>query len=132
MQYVPLFGIIQARIKAQNGLFVRARMVKMAEKRTGMKKGSEKTVIGVEQANNPRGNLAAIMKSVSEVAEINELIATSTEEQTATANEIDNSISSINILANETANGAKKTSASISDLSNLANNLKNIVEKFKI
>ena len=97
-----------------------------------MSKGNEKTEIGVKQANNARENLEKITNSVSEVAQINALIATSTEEQTATANEIDRSISSINVLASETADGAQKTSTSIGDLANLANNLKNIVEKFKV
>ncbi|MDH5257390.1 MAG: methyl-accepting chemotaxis protein, partial [Gammaproteobacteria bacterium] len=97
-----------------------------------MAKGSEKTITGVEQANKARETLEVIMKSVSEVADINALIATSTEEQTATTGEIDKSITSINLLASETACGAEKTSKSISELAHLANNLKVIVEKFKV
>ncbi len=97
-----------------------------------MAKGSEKTVVGVEQANKARESLETIMQSISEVGDINALIATSTEEQTATANEIDKSISSINVLASETAVGAENTSKSISELACLANTLKNIVEKFHV
>ena len=97
-----------------------------------MEKGSEKTATGVVQANNAREMLDVILESVSKVSDINALIATSTEKQTATANEINQSISSINILAQETATGANQTALSIDELSNLANNLKYVVEKFKI
>jgi len=97
-----------------------------------MEKGSEKTVLGVEQANKAREMLELITTSVSDVSNITSTIATATEEQTATAIEIDRSITSINTLAEQTASGATVTSKAIDELADLANNLKKIVDQFRV
>ena len=97
-----------------------------------MEKGSDKTVVGVEHATKAREMLELITVSVSDVSNITSLIATATEEQTATANEIDRSITSINALAEQTAGGAAVNSKSIDELAELAKNLQKIVGQFSV
>ncbi len=97
-----------------------------------MEQGRKKAEQSVDQAGNACDSLESIAKTFATVAEMNDLIATSTEQQSAVAEEIDKNIVSINDVASETASGANQTEAASRELSRLAGNLQQTLEKFVV
>ncbi len=97
-----------------------------------MEKGKEKTSIGVEHAAAAGKALQTINMAVERISGMNTQIASAAEEQSAVTEEINRSIVSINSVAEQSAAGAQQTAAASHDLARLAEQLKGLVERFKV
>jgi methyl-accepting chemotaxis protein len=95
-----------------------------------MEKGSETAEQSVDQASKACDSLESIAQAFETVAEMNDLIAVSSEQQLTVAQEIDKNILSINNVSGETASGASQTEAASDELSRLAGNLQQTLSKF--
>lgn len=97
-----------------------------------MELGSGKAEQSVEQAGKACDSLESIAQAFTTVAEMNELIASSTEQQSEVAQEINKNIVSINNVASDTASGASQTESASGELSRLAGNLQQMLAKFSV
>ena len=85
-----------------------------------------------EKSNQANQALEAIRHSVSIIQDMNNQIATSAEEQTLVAGEINMSIVGINDLANVTFDSSKENTNSAQELADIATSLNASVEVFKL
>ncbi len=97
-----------------------------------MEGGVDSAEKAVQQANAAGEALQKINTSVLGIVDINIQIATATEEQSATAEEINRNITNITEYAAETADGASKTTQACSDQITLSEELASLVNKFKV
>lgn len=86
----------------------------------------------VEHAQQAGEELAAIMRTVSEIQAMNIQIATAAEEQSAVAEEINASVVNVNNIADQSAAAVEETSASSAELARLGQSLQSLVARFKI
>jgi methyl-accepting chemotaxis protein len=86
----------------------------------------------VKQASLAGQSLESITRAVATINEMNLMIATGAEEQSAVAEEINRNVVEINEIADMTAAGAQHTAQSSDELSSLADKLKLVVGQFKI
>jgi len=105
--------------------------------------GAEKAVVAmdsshkmagksVQLASESGGALEAIIQSVNVINDMNSQISTATDQQSSVAEEVNQSIVTINALSEETVAAATETSAASSGLSELANELNLAVSRFKV
>jgi methyl-accepting chemotaxis protein len=85
-----------------------------------------------EKSNKANEALEAIRHSISTIKDMNNQIATSAEEQTLVAGEINQSIVGINDIAKVTFDSSEKNMNSSQELSNIAISLNKSVEVFKL
>ncbi|MCG7995236.1 MAG: methyl-accepting chemotaxis protein [Candidatus Thiodiazotropha taylori] len=97
-----------------------------------MARGSEMTQSGVEQAASAGQALEKINTAMSEITEMNTQIASAAEEQSSVTEEINRSIVSINEVSEQSATGAQQTTQASGDVAKLAEQLKSLVERFKV
>jgi methyl-accepting chemotaxis protein len=97
-----------------------------------METGKEKTRVGVEQAAAAGEALQTINEAVERISTMNTQIASAAEEQSAVTEEINRSIVNISSVAEHSAAGAQQTAAASDDLAKLAEQLKGLVERFKV
>ncbi|SDB58457.1 methyl-accepting chemotaxis protein [Pseudomonas sp. NFACC23-1] len=76
--------------------------------------------------------LQTITASVNEIHERNLVIASAAEEQAQVAREVDRNLVNIRDLSVRSASGADQTSASSHELSQLANSLRTMVQRFQV
>ncbi|MFQ5488514.1 MAG: methyl-accepting chemotaxis protein [Gammaproteobacteria bacterium] len=95
-----------------------------------MNRGCGKTQDVVQQATQAGDALRAINDSVSTIAEMNNNIASATDQQSSVVGEIKHNISTISQIACETSEKAVQTSASNHELSLMAIQLRTLVEQF--
>jgi methyl-accepting chemotaxis protein len=86
----------------------------------------------VQQASLAGQSLESITRAVATINEMNLMIATGAEEQSAVAEEINRNVVEINEVADMTAAGAQHTAQSSDELSALADKLKLVVGQFKV
>jgi len=87
---------------------------------------------GVEQARDADQSLESITRSVAQISDMNALIATAAEEQTAVAEEINRNVTSISASTQQTAGGAQQTATASEELARLAAQLQEVVGQFKV
>ncbi|ODB84593.1 hypothetical protein A3193_17570 [Candidatus Thiodiazotropha endoloripes] len=97
-----------------------------------MARGNEMTQSGVEQAASAGQALEKINTAMSEITEMNTQIANAAEEQSSVTEEINRSIVSINEVSEQSATGAQQTTQASADVAKLAEQLKSLVERFKV
>ncbi|MEG3756562.1 methyl-accepting chemotaxis protein [Pseudoalteromonas carrageenovora] len=97
-----------------------------------MLQGQEQTEGSVSQTKEVLSSLQNIAQSVTKVQDQSHQIATSTEEQTVVAEDINTSLSAINNLVNSTADHAYTLADEARDLSDLAAALNKTVNQFKL
>ncbi len=97
-----------------------------------MEANTKKVEDGVMLAKEAGESLNKIITSVDRVTAMIRQIATASEEQSTVTEQISGDINAVATVTRESANGAKQISAAVLDLTNLANELKNIVLTFKI
>lgn len=92
----------------------------------------DNALITAEKSNEANQTLESIRHSISIIQDMNNQIATSAEEQTLVAGEINESIVEINDLAKETFNSSEENTERSKDLSDIAVSLNKSVEIFKL
>ena len=97
-----------------------------------MSNGKEMTQTGVEQAASAGQAMQKINTAVTRISEMNAQIASAAEEQSSVTEEINRSIVSINNVSEQSAAGAQQTSLASDDLAKLADQLKTLVDRFKV
>jgi methyl-accepting chemotaxis protein len=97
-----------------------------------MGEGIKKVDNGVRLANETGEALAKIVDGVQSVTDMVNQIATATEEQSATADEISRSMDSISDVAKTNVNAIGEVSSATGETSRLASELKELVGNFKI
>ncbi|MEJ2622196.1 MAG: methyl-accepting chemotaxis protein [Candidatus Thiodiazotropha sp.] len=97
-----------------------------------MARGNEMTQSGVEQAATAGQALDKINTAMSQISEMNTQIASAAEEQSSVTEEINRSIVSINEVSEQSATGAQHTTQASADVAKLAEQLKSLVERFKV
>ncbi|MBQ4832608.1 methyl-accepting chemotaxis protein [Pseudoalteromonas sp. MMG010] len=97
-----------------------------------MLQGQQQTQNSVKYTKEVLGSLQSIGDAVSSVQGQSHQIATATEQQTLAAEDVNNSLSVINNLVNNTAEHAEVLATEASELSQLATGLNKIVSQFKL
>jgi len=86
----------------------------------------------VEQAVAANQKLTSIAGAVTRISEMNTQIATAAEEQSVVAEEINRSVVSISSIAEETAQGAQRSTDSSGQVAALADELKGLTSQFRL
>ena len=114
-----------------------ANMIKQIQKDTSeavesMNRGTMEVERGKELANRAGKSLMEIIGASTKVLDDVTQVATASEKQSSTAEQISRSIESISNVTNETASGIQQVARAAEDLNKLTDNLQNLVNKFKI
>jgi methyl-accepting chemotaxis protein len=99
---------------------------------TAMQAGQEQAKIGVEHTAQAGIALDAITEAVAVIDRMNTQIASAAEQQSSTADDMNQNIVNISRLADQTAESAQQSTTSSEELSSLALDLQNLVGKFKV
>ncbi|NIB42224.1 methyl-accepting chemotaxis protein [Pseudomaricurvus alkylphenolicus] len=86
----------------------------------------------VEQANAAGESLVSIAEAVARINDMSVQIATASEQQSTTTDEINRNVMAIADVAQKTSLGAEQTAAANDNLNKLAGNLQGLVEEFKV
>jgi methyl-accepting chemotaxis protein len=86
----------------------------------------------VSQAAQAGTSLEAITRAVSQITDMNTQIATAAEQQSSVAEEINRNVVNISDIVDRTAEGAQQTSTASEELANLAGQLQQLVNQFKV
>ncbi|WP_268800125.1 methyl-accepting chemotaxis protein [Pseudomonas huanghezhanensis] len=99
---------------------------------TSMQASSLRAQTTRDLARSAGTTLEQITSGISEMYERNLVIASAAEEQAQVAREVDRNLVNIRDLSVQSANGARQTSASSHELSRLAANLSQLVQRFNV
>ena len=99
---------------------------------SAVKTGSEEAEATLKKAAEAGTALVTITRSIESISGMNTQIATSAQEQSAVANEINQNISSISVLADQSAEGVTQAQSVSGKLSTLSNHLHGLVAQFKV
>jgi methyl-accepting chemotaxis protein len=97
-----------------------------------MTQGRNSAQASVTEAQKAAAALEAITQAVSTINDMNTMIASASEQQSATAEEMNKSLSNIHTLAESNASGAAQTTGASEELARLAVQLQEMVGQFKI
>jgi methyl-accepting chemotaxis protein len=99
---------------------------------TSMEDGVRGTEQGAAEAAQLETSLQQILEQVNDVTMQVSQIATAAEQQTATTSEVTTNIQQITEVVQQTASGAEETAAAAAQLSGQAQDLQNLVSKFRL
>jgi methyl-accepting chemotaxis protein len=99
---------------------------------TTMEQSLEQVSSTVQQANQTGQSLETITRAVSTINEMNVQIAGASEEQRMVAEEISRNISSITQISEQSALGARQTSAASQGMQDWTQQLASLIERFKL
>ena len=113
-----------------------AQSIKAIQTETGqavekMNYGTEQVRIGVGKAQEAGKSLSRIVSSANDVAEMIRGIAAASEQQASAATQVSQGVQSVSATANQVSEGTKQASEASTLLSMKAEQLKNLVAKFK-
>lgn len=97
-----------------------------------MEVGRAQVSRSAEQARDAGSSLQVILKGITEISDVNNQIASSSEEQLTVVEELHRSVSSISRVAEEAAKGALQTAQAAEGLDRTAQDLTGLVSHFKI
>ena len=97
-----------------------------------IEEGTEEVNKGKEMANKAGESLREIIKASSKVLDDVKQVASASEEQSITAEQISKSVESISNISNESSDAIQQVASSADDLNKLTNNLQNLIRNFKI
>lgn len=97
-----------------------------------LEKGAESATLTVEKAQEAGIALGQIKASVDQISAMNTQIATAAEEQSLVTEDINANISSISEIANQTADGAEQSGEATIELANLAETLKEEIDRYRV
>jgi len=103
-----------------------------AEAVDSMGKGTGEVEKGKELAARAGESLQEIIEATVKVVDDISQVATASEEQSSTAEQISKSVESISNVTNETASGIQQVARSAEDLNKLTDNLQELVSQFRI
>ena len=98
---------------------------------TAVNTSRDKSQQSVEHAASAGDSLTTITQSVTEINDMNTLIASAAEEQSSVTEDINKNIVGIRVAAEQTTLGAEQTTVSSEELSKLAAELQDLVVQFK-
>jgi methyl-accepting chemotaxis protein len=120
------------RATREIGAMIKAIQVETKSAVTSMEEGVKEVEKGTADAARSGHALQEILEQANSVTmQINQ-IATAAEQQTATTNEITNNIQQITEVVHETAKGSQESASAASQLSRLAEELQDLVNRFKL
>ena len=96
-----------------------------------MENGKRQATASVDQAASAGEAITSISSRIDTIHDMNNLIASAAEQQSAVAEEINRNISNISAVSNSTSDGAKKSTAACKELLALAGELKQTVSQFR-
>jgi methyl-accepting chemotaxis protein len=99
---------------------------------TSMESGQSLTLSNVKQADKAGLALDEIASAVKTISDMNAMIASAAEEQSAVAEEINRSVVNITQISDETATGARQTTSTAEALAGLAVQLRSLALQFKV
>jgi methyl-accepting chemotaxis protein len=99
---------------------------------TVMNQGKKQAAQSVAQANETGSALQAITHAISVINDMNIQIASASEQQSSVAENINENVINVKRIAEENAVAANQTRASTSEISQLSEQLKELVTQFKI
>ncbi len=99
---------------------------------TDMEQSASLVSLTVGDANQTEGALAAIAEAVSLISEMNQQIAAAAEQQSAVAEEINRSVTSIRDIADQSATAMDETAASSIQLAELGRELQGMAGQFRL
>ncbi|MFO8025686.1 methyl-accepting chemotaxis protein [Thiohalophilus sp.] len=97
-----------------------------------METGRQTAQSGADGAKEAAQSLDAIARAVATIRDMNNQIASASEEQNAVAEEMNRNIVNISQVAEQTASGAGQTTTAANELSRLASELQGLVSNFKV
>ncbi len=97
-----------------------------------LEKGAESAILTVEKAQEAGDALDQIKASVDQITAMNTQIATAAEEQSLVTEDINANISSISEIANQTAIGAEQSGEATLELANLAETLREEIDRYRV
>jgi len=97
-----------------------------------MAAGQERASQAVEMAEKVGESLATIAQAVATIKDMNSMIASAAEEESAVANEINRNVSSISEMVAENAAGAQDVASNSQQLASVANHMEQLVAQFKV
>jgi len=97
-----------------------------------MAAGQQRAGQSVEMAEKVGESLATIAEAVATIKDMNSMIASAAEEESAVANEINRNVISISEMVVENANGAQEVARNSQQLASVANHLEQLVAQFKV
>ncbi len=99
---------------------------------TSIEQGVQEVNTGKELAAKAGESIQEMVNSSTRVLDVITQVATASEEQAATAEEISKNIESINMVAQESAVGVEQIAKASEDLNRLTENLQQLVNQFKV
>jgi len=97
-----------------------------------MAAGQARAGQSVEMAEKVGESLATIAEAVATIKDMNSMIASAAEEESAVANEINRNVISISEMVVENADGAQEVANNSQQLASVANHLEQLVAQFKV
>lgn len=97
-----------------------------------MEKSQQQASQGVEHANTTAQALDTITRAVTTIRDMNMQIASASEQQSATTEELNRNVTSIRDLADQSAAGSDQTTAASQELARLAGDLQDSVSGFTV
>ncbi|MGS3151540.1 methyl-accepting chemotaxis protein [Aeromonas sanarellii] len=114
-----------------------SKMIEVLQERTAeagsaMQLSRQQMQESVELAREAGSSIDSINGAVTQITDMNTLIATATEQQNAVTEELNRSIVKIHTAADENAQGAQQTAQACVELSKLANTLHHMTQRFTL
>ncbi|WP_392399843.1 methyl-accepting chemotaxis protein [Aeromonas salmonicida] len=114
-----------------------SKMIEVLQERTAeagsaMQLSRQQMQESVELAREAGSSIDSINGAVTQITDMNTLIATATEQQNAVTEELNRSIVNIHTAADENAQGAQQTAQACVELSKLANTLHHMTQRFTL
>ena len=114
-----------------------SKMIEVIQERTAeagsaMQLSRQQMQESVELAREAGSSIDSINGAVTQITDMNTLIATATEQQNAVTEELNRSIVKIHTAADENAQGAQQTAQACVELSKLANTLHHMTQRFTL
>lgn len=97
-----------------------------------MESSREKAVTVVDQSQGTENSLQSIMQNVTTINSMNSQVATAADQQSSVSEEVSANIVRINEVSDHTVNQAEHTAQASKQLAEQAENLRNIVNEFKV
>ncbi len=97
-----------------------------------MEKSKSQAYLSVEQSQSTGESLQSILNSINTINELNALVASSADEQKSVAETVSENIVHIDEFSEQTVDDAKSTAEATKQLSAQAEQLKSIVNEFKV